>query len=289
MLARGYVVLPGLGLDDVSKVDLPAEMFPTNYSELLACRSELEGAQKDAASYNMEIKKSTIEGAGLGLFAKIGMEKGTRIGYYWGKVLLAESLEARVLNDRILATKKYVIGEDRSRKYLHIVGCLRCAAGYANDPRTIQKKPNAQFLECGSVELGFQLVALILIDDVVAGEEVFADYGDMYTITSTPNAGFGCSRGSILGARKSLGDLTTRRSGGRLVLFPNRSHNPWQRLWHRMRTPRRIPVGDARSQSSSRATSATSARGPTTLFAGFKLVKRVMAAWCAAEAMKCRH
>jgi hypothetical protein len=188
MLEGNYIILPGLAQDDVSGVAIPAEMFPTNFEELLACPSDLAGAQLDAAAYNLVIETSTIKGAGLGVFSRIGQNRGTIIGYYWGKVLVAESLEARVNNNRILATGKYVLGEDRKKRFLHIVGCLRCAAGYVNDPRTILKKPNAQFLEYDSLTYGFQMVALILLDDIACGEEIFASYGEMYNITSTPMA-----------------------------------------------------------------------------------------------------
>ena len=165
---------------------IPEETFPTNYDKLSVMPSDLEAANLDAALFNLVIKKSTIESAGKGLFAKIGMLKGTNIGYYWGKIFVADRLEAKVLNDRILQLDKFVIGDDGLKRNLFVVACRKCAAGYANDPRTIKTPANAYFEEYGSLDLGYQMVALILLDEVEAGEEIFADYGPMYHITSTP-------------------------------------------------------------------------------------------------------
>ena len=49
-----------------------------------------------------------------------------------------------------------------------------------------RKPSNAYFEEYGNLDLGYQMVALILLDEVESGEEIFADYGPMYHITSTP-------------------------------------------------------------------------------------------------------
>ena len=186
LLTFGHLIAPFWGPDDVTKRKIPEETFPTNYDKLKDMPSDLEAANLDAYLFNLVVKKSTISNAGMGLFAKIGMLKGTTIGYYWGKIFVADRLEAKVLNDRILQLHKYVSGEDGQKRSLFIVACRKCAAGYANDPRTIGKPANAYFEEYGSLDLGYQMVALILLDAVEAGEEIFADYGPMYHITSTP-------------------------------------------------------------------------------------------------------
>jgi hypothetical protein len=165
LLIFGHLISPFWGPDDVTKQKIPEETYPTTYDKLKVMPSDLEVANLDAASFNLVIKKSTIEHAGKGLFAKIGMLKGTIIGYYWGRIFVSDRLEAKVLSDRILQLDKYVIGEDGQKRSLFIVACRKCAAGYANDPRTIGKPANAYFEEYESLDLGYQMVALILLDE----------------------------------------------------------------------------------------------------------------------------
>mgnify|MGYP001557782212 FL=1 len=171
---------------DLTKAPIPEEFYPPDIQKLKACGCDLDGANLDARSFNMVIKKSNIQGADLGLFTTVEMKPGTIIGYYWGRNVLADSaeLEAYRKSDRILSLYKYQIGEDSKKRHVHIVASKLCSSSYANDPRTIRPphSPNAYFDERGSIALGYQLVPLVVLEPLVAEDEIYVDYGRSFAI-----------------------------------------------------------------------------------------------------------
>lgn len=171
---------------DLTKGDIPLECYPPNIHVLKQCKSELEGAIIDARGFNLEIRKSNITGADFGLFTTTEMKAGTIIGYYWGRIVVADDSEIEVYkrSDRILSLHKFQLGPNGRKRHLRIIGSKLCAASYANDPRTIRPVhwPNAYFDERGTISLGYQLVPFILFEDVDAGKEVYVDYGSGFSV-----------------------------------------------------------------------------------------------------------
>ena len=81
----------------------------------------------------LEVKKSTIPGAGKGLFTKVKIEKGTRILEYTGKVTTWKDV------DHVNGTNPYIYYVNRNhvidaRKYPRALG------RYANDARGLQRQ-----------------------------------------------------------------------------------------------------------------------------------------------------
>ncbi|MDQ6813054.1 MAG: SET domain-containing protein-lysine N-methyltransferase [Bacteroidota bacterium] len=118
----------------------------------------------------LEIKESTIPGAGMGLFAKQFIQKGTRIVEYTGRIRTWKEVEYEDNNYYIFfVTEDLVIDASRSRKSL---------ARFINDARGLQKvkglNNNAQF-----VVDGFR-VFVEAIKNIPAGTEIFLSYGKEY-------------------------------------------------------------------------------------------------------------
>ena len=113
-----------------------------------------------------QIKASTIEGVGMGLFAKERIEVEDTIGYYTGKVINEKEFyrEDRPFNAYILWVCKTCIidGEGEGSNYTR----------YINH----SDEPNA-FLVVSSRWKTARFEALRTIEP---GEEIFFDYGDDY-------------------------------------------------------------------------------------------------------------
>jgi SET domain-containing protein len=111
----------------------------------------------------MRVKKSTVPGAGRGVFTRRFLPKGTFIGYYRGKII----------PDEKNPNTDYTLGvQDDSgnsisvcaKKYGNFTGLVNCytASGHA---------ANINYMPDGRVET---------IADIQPGEELFADYGKNY-------------------------------------------------------------------------------------------------------------
>ncbi len=113
-----------------------------------------------------EIKTSTIEGAGQGLFSKVRIEEEDTIGYYTGKIIDEQEFyrENRPFNAYILwVCKNHIIdGEGEGSNYTR----------YINH----SDEPNA-FLVVSSRWKTARFEALRTIEP---GEEIFFDYGEDY-------------------------------------------------------------------------------------------------------------
>ena len=125
----------------------------------------------------LEVKTSTIPGAGKGLFTNSFIAKGSQIVEYKGTITTWEKVKDDASNGYIYFLKpNYVIdGRDHPKSL----------ARYANDAKGLSKTKgkanNARFLNEGL------RVFLIATKDIDAGEEIFADYGRNYWQTVRKN------------------------------------------------------------------------------------------------------
>lgn len=125
----------------------------------------------------LEIKPSTIAGAGKGLFTKAAIPKGTRIVEYKGTVTTWDVVKDDSTNAYIYYLKpNHVIDARHHPKSL---------ARYVNDAkgltRTKGKTNNAQFTNDGL------RVFIFAVRDIQPGEEILVEYGKTYWDTVRKN------------------------------------------------------------------------------------------------------
>jgi SET domain-containing protein len=118
----------------------------------------------------LEVKKSTLPGAGLGLFAKSNISKGSRIVEYKGRRTTWKEVENDYKNGYIYTIDpQHVIDAKTYRKAL---------ARYANDAQGMVRKNgiknNARYVVDGLK------VYIEAVKDVSAGSEIFVSYGKEY-------------------------------------------------------------------------------------------------------------
>lgn len=120
---------------------------------------------------HLEVKRSTIPGAGKGLFTKKEIAKGTHIVEYKGKVTTWKEADHRDgKNGYIYYVKRnHVIDASNDPKAL---------ARYANDARGLQKvkgkQNNAEYLEEGVRTF------IVAATTIPAGSEILVGYGKEY-------------------------------------------------------------------------------------------------------------
>lgn len=118
------------------------------------------------------VKKSTLPGAGKGLFTKVLIPKGTRIIEYKGEVVTWKEVE-KMAEDRngyvFYFSAKYCIDAWKTKKSI---------AQYANDAKGITRiegiKNNTEYV---TVKRRCFIEA---IKDIPAGSEIFVGYGGEY-------------------------------------------------------------------------------------------------------------
>ena len=118
----------------------------------------------------LEVKKSTLPGAGLGLFAKSNISKGSRIVEYKGRRTTWKEVENDYKNGYIYTIDpQHVIDAKTYRKAL---------ARYANDAQGMVRKNgiknNARYVVDGLK------VYIEAVKNVSAGSEIFVSYGKEY-------------------------------------------------------------------------------------------------------------
>jgi SET domain-containing protein len=120
---------------------------------------------------NVEVKESTLPGAGKGLFAKKIILKGTRIVEYKGKITTWKEVDDNDGNNGYIyyVKRNHVIDASRYTSAL---------ARYANDARGLQKVKgitnNAEYAEEGLK------VYIEARKDIPAGGEILVEYGREY-------------------------------------------------------------------------------------------------------------
>ncbi len=118
----------------------------------------------------LEVKKSTIPGAGQGLFTKIFIEKGTRIVEYKGRLTKWKEVENDYKNSYIYSiNSKDVIDAKTYKKAL---------GRYANDASGVVRNKgvpnNSQYVSDGLK------IYIEAIKDIPAGSEILVAYGKEY-------------------------------------------------------------------------------------------------------------
>jgi SET domain-containing protein len=113
-----------------------------------------------------EVKKSSIEGIGLGLFAKEKIHKGDTIGYYTGRILTDAQTERKPYVDShyiLWVCKDYnILGEGREANYTR----------YINH----SDRPNARLV----VSTRWKTARFEALKKIKPGEEIFFDYGPYF-------------------------------------------------------------------------------------------------------------
>ena len=115
---------------------------------------------------DFEIKPSTIEGAGFGLFSKVTIQTEDTIGYYTGEVITEDEFNAPNRSSSAYALwvcrTHIIIGEGPKANYTRFINH--------------SDNPNA-FLIVSSRWKSARFEALFCIEP---GEEIFFNYGDDY-------------------------------------------------------------------------------------------------------------
>jgi len=115
---------------------------------------------------DFEIRTSTIEGAGRGLFAKVAINEGDTIGYYTGKPMSEEEFhrEDRPFNAYVLWVCRTCIidGEGEGSNYTRFIN-------HSDDPNA--------FLVVSS---RWKTARFEALREIKPGEEIFFNYGEDY-------------------------------------------------------------------------------------------------------------
>lgn len=115
------------------------------------------------------LKESSIENAGLGLFARRNLREGEMF-VYWGKILnRAEGKKIdKSLSDYVYQTEDGI--------YIDAKKSHNCPARWLNDGGISGHVDNCEFLE--GVHPKFPVI--VTTRDVLRGEELFVSYGKSY-------------------------------------------------------------------------------------------------------------
>jgi hypothetical protein len=127
------------------------------------------------AATGLVVRPSTIEGAGLGLFAARAFARDEVVAVYTGVLMTAE--EIRVMDS---------FGDDWPDRYEYVMGfpehgiCLDIAGRglpvhYINDNRD-RARINTRFVK----RVRLLLAELVTLRDIEPGEELFVDYGPSF-------------------------------------------------------------------------------------------------------------
>lgn len=121
---------------------------------------------KTFSAEHFEVRTSTIQGAGLGLFAKQTIETGDTIGYYTGAIINEQEFHNpdRPFSAYLLwVTRNHIIvGEGPKANYTRYIN-------HSN-------QPNAFLV----VSTRWKTARLEAIQKIRPGEEIFFNYGDDY-------------------------------------------------------------------------------------------------------------
>lgn len=121
----------------------------------------------------VEIKESNIEGAGLGLFAKADIPRGTLIDCYYGKRLTAKEWGELDPEDTM-----YIMEINDN---LYIDGNIeKNFISFCNDARGLTRIPGVRNNCRFELTEDEQDMALYASRNIKAGEEIFVFYGNSY-------------------------------------------------------------------------------------------------------------
>jgi len=126
--------------------------------------------------YYVQVRKSTIPGAGFGLFCNeagvkegdVVFKEGNFIAPYFGEILTKKQFDKRYEGS---VSCVYTMMEDE----VYYDSCLyRGATAYSNDSSISGIEPNAYFDKFEDI------IGIVASRDIVQGEELFTTYGDDY-------------------------------------------------------------------------------------------------------------
>lgn len=119
---------------------------------------------------HLEVKTSTIPGAGLGLFTKVDIAKGTRVIEYKGRITIWKEVKHDSTNMYLYTINpRHVIDARRTKKAL---------ARYANDAKGLTR---IKGITNNCVYVNESLRAFIEASkNIPAGAELLVDYGKAY-------------------------------------------------------------------------------------------------------------
>lgn len=116
---------------------------------------------------NVEVRPSTVPGAGRGLFVLEQVPAGVRVGEYWGDLVDSVLRWLRLRNtDYVSLTANPTVQIDALRRPEALMRYIN----HHFDPR----RCNARYVHVGD------RVYVETMRDVAAGEELFCDYGETY-------------------------------------------------------------------------------------------------------------
>jgi DNA modification methylase len=188
--------------------ELPVDKWPAEYLDGLeeVCPKVLRAI--DCAHFGVIVKPSSILSAGDGLFAARGIRKGDRVGWYNGTLVYRDLSGNDISNEKLYGPRFLWCSVGRFKKYglqtaskkegkpVFVVPHEFCSATMINDPRpgpgeqgTVSRKANVVFREadeerCTVVDPFF--VEIIAQRDIVEDEELFIDYGPVFSGWSAP-------------------------------------------------------------------------------------------------------
>jgi SET domain-containing protein len=116
----------------------------------------------------LEVKKSLIPVAGLGLFAVRPFAKGETICEYMGDKITVAAYDKKYANDNM---GSYGMQLDAT----YVLDAAKTSSGvarYACDYHGSGKKPNAEYVIQGS------RIFILALKNIKAGDEILADYGE---------------------------------------------------------------------------------------------------------------
>jgi DNA modification methylase len=190
-----------------------------------AWRSRLEGIGTDMLLAHeltisgMEIRKSTIPGAGKGLFTSASVSKGQVIGHYYGTLLYdskssgapsvssgsrygegifqvdMKNFSAWAMETKWKARDKESNGGAGTNYRVYVFPAPFCAMRFINDARrtpleiennvTVTRRNNVEFRDSTKPSsvgafTKFNLIELVALENIPSRRELFADYGNSY-------------------------------------------------------------------------------------------------------------
>ena len=118
----------------------------------------------------LEVKESTIPGAGKGLFTKIFIPKGTRIVEYKGRLTTWKEVENDYKNGYIYFISNNKVIDAKSYK--------KALGRYANDAKGLSRikgiNNNSVYEQHGDK------IFIKAVKDIIPGSEILVDYGQDY-------------------------------------------------------------------------------------------------------------
>lgn len=115
---------------------------------------------------DFEVKPSTVQGIGLGLFARVRLRKGDVVGHYTGKRLTDDQA-----NNEPYVNSRYLVWICKDW-YIDGAGAEGNYTRYINH----SEKPNAELV----TSTRWKTAKIQALQRIEPGEEIFFDYGEEY-------------------------------------------------------------------------------------------------------------